>query len=172
VAEARRLLAEAGYADRSKLGTITVNASALDVEPAVATWRSQLGVTVNVETMSFEDYLPALEQQPPQVFTINWIADYPSPHALYALLLASDAASNYGHWADARFDQLLDAAGAAAGEAAQATAYAAVEERANDQAPLIPWSYETGWWLARDGLTGLGNLTIGLLDFGRVAWRS
>jgi ABC-type transport system substrate-binding protein len=172
VAEAQRLLAEAGYADRSKLGTITVNASALDVEPAVASWRSQLGVVVNVETMSFEDYLPALEQHPPQVFTINWIADYPSPHALYSLLLASDAASNYGHWADARFDELLDAAGAAESEAAQATAYAAVEERADDQAPLIPWSYDAGWWLARDGLTGLGNLTIGLLDFGRVAWRS
>ncbi len=173
VPEAKRLLDEAGYADRSKLGTITVDASALDVEPMVATWRDVLGVTVEVETMSFADYLPTLEQHPPQVFSINWIADYPSPQALYALLLASGAASNYGHWTDQRFDDLLDAAGAAADGSPQAiAAYGAVEQRADAEAPLIPWSYDAGWWLTRDGLSGLGNLTVGLLDFGRVAWRS
>jgi len=37
-AEARRLLDEAGYADRSKLGTIVVNGTGLDAAPAVATW--------------------------------------------------------------------------------------------------------------------------------------
>ena len=38
------------------------------------------------------------------------------------------------------------------------------------QAPVIPWSYGETWWLVADGLRGLGNLTIGLLDFGRVSW--
>jgi ABC-type transport system substrate-binding protein len=168
--QARRLLDEAGYADRAKLGAITVDSTALDVRPIVATWRSVLGVDVSVETMNFRDYLDALDHHPPQVFTINWIADYPSPHALYSLLLAPGAASNYGHWQDDQFAELLAHAGAAEG-AAQETAYAAVDARVDDQAPLIPWSYDAGWWLVRDGLTGLGNLTTGLLDFGRVGWR-
>ncbi len=167
VAEARRLLDEAGYADRSKLGTITVDASALDVRPAVATWRSVLGVEIAVETMSFSDYLVALEEHPPQLFTVNWIADYPSPQALYGLLLAPGAASNYGGWDDERFSSLLDAASAAA-TSAEGSAYAQVEERVDSEVPLLPWSYEAGWWLTRDGLSGLGNLTVGLLDFGRV----
>jgi ABC-type oligopeptide transport system substrate-binding subunit len=128
------------------------------------------GVDVSVETMNFRDYLDALDHHPPQVFTSNWIADYPSPHALYSLLLAPGAASNYGHWQDDQFAELLAHAGAAEG-AAQETAYAAVDARVDDQAPLIPWSYDAGWWLVRDGLTGLGNLTTGLLDFGRVGWR-
>jgi oligopeptide transport system substrate-binding protein len=171
-AEARRLLDEAGYADRSKLGTIVVNGTGLDAAPAVATWGQVLGVKMTIETMSFDDYLRDVERDAPAIFTINWIADYASPHALYSLLLAPDAASNYGRWRDASFVQLLDAAAGADGAAAQAAAYRAVERRVVDQAPVIPWSYDTGWWLSADRLRGLGNLTIGLLDFGRVSWDS
>lgn len=168
--EAVRLLDEAGYADRDDLGVITVNGAGLGVSPAVATWREVLDVSVSVETMEFADYLRALETSPPQVFTINWIADYPSPHALYSLLLLPDAASNYGGWTDATFVELLEAASTAESGTEQAAAYRAVDAHVDAAAPVIPWSYGTSWWLARPGLRGLGNLTTGLLDFGRVSW--
>ena len=45
-----------------------------------------------------------------------------------------------------------------------------VEAYATEQAPVIPWAYGETWWLVADGLRGLGNLTVGLLDFGRVSW--
>jgi oligopeptide transport system substrate-binding protein len=170
LAEARSLLDAAGYQDRTRLGTITVNGSGLGVAPAVAVWEEDLGVQVAVETMEFRDYLQALVVDPPQVFTINWIADYPSPYALYSLLLLPDATSNYGHWDDPEFVRLLEAASDAQSEADQATAYRAVDERVDSEAPVIPWAYGAGWWLVRPGLRGLGNLTTGLLDLGRVSW--
>ncbi|HEX2194780.1 MAG TPA: peptide ABC transporter substrate-binding protein [Candidatus Limnocylindria bacterium] len=169
-ARARRLLDRAGYADPGELGVITVNGTGLGVGPAVATWREELGVAISVEGMEFRDYLGALESNPPQVFTINWIADYPSPHALYSLLLLPDAASNYGGWTDEAFVQLLESASGAEDEAEQAAAYREVDARVDAQAPVIPWSYGTSWWLVRPGLRGLGNLTTGILDFGRVSW--
>jgi oligopeptide transport system substrate-binding protein len=168
--EARRLLDEAGYADRTRLGTITVNGSGLGVSPAVAVWEEELGAKIDIEAMEFRDYLQALVDDPPQVFTINWIADYPSPYALYGLLLLPDATSNYGHWDDAEFVRLLEAASAADSEADQAAAYRAVDARVDAEAPIIPWAYGAGWWLVRPGLRGLGNLTTGLLDLGRVSW--
>jgi ABC-type transport system substrate-binding protein len=168
--EAGRLLDEAGYADRDELGTITVNGAGLGVAPAVAIWRETLGVTITVEQMEFADYLAALETHPPQVFTINWIADYPSPHALFSLLLLPDAASNYGGWADPTFVELLETASAAETDDDQAAAYREVDARVDAEAPVIPWSYGTSWWLVRPGLRGLGNLTTGLLDLGRVSW--
>jgi oligopeptide transport system substrate-binding protein len=170
LAQARQLLDEAGYGDRSLLGTITVNGSGLGVSPAVRIWEDQLGVRIAVETMQFRDYLRALVDQPPQIFTINWIADYPSPYALYSLLLLPDATSNYGHWDDAEFVRLLEAASAATTQADQDAAYRAVDDRVDAEAPVIPWSYGAGWWLVRSGLRGLGNLTSGLLDLGRVSW--
>ena len=166
---AGELLDEAGYADRSELGTIIVNASGLGVEPAVATWREALGVDIAVESMSFGDFLAVLDDRPPDIFTVNWIADYPSPHALYGLLLDTGAASNWGDWRDPAFVELLEAAAAAPADELGA-AYDAVEAHVAEQAPVIPWAYGETWWLVADGLRGLGNLTIGLLDFGRVSW--
>jgi oligopeptide transport system substrate-binding protein len=166
---ARGLLDEAGYADRAELGTIVVNGNGLFVDPAVAVWREELGVEIEVETMEFQTFLDLLDTRPPQLFTINWIADYASPHALYGLLLEPGALSNYGDWRDAEFVELLDAA-AAAPEDEVGAAYGAVETYVAEQAPVIPWSYGETWWLVADGLRGLGNLTIGLLDFGRVSW--
>lgn len=168
--QAARLLDEAGYADREDLGAITVNGAGLGVAPAVAVWRDALGVDIAVEGMEFRDYLSALETDPPQVFTINWIADYPSPYALYSLLLLPDAASNYGGWTDETFVDLLEAASAAETDAEQAAAYREVDARVDAEAPVIPWSYGTSWWLVRPGLRGLGNLTTGILDLGRVSW--
>ena len=169
-AEARRLLDQAGYTDRSDLGVITVNGAGLGVGPAVATWREELGVEIAVEGMDFGDYLRMLEDRPPQIFTINWIVDYPSPYALYSLLLLPGAASNYGRWDDAQFVDLLEAASAAESEDARARAYVAVDALVDEEAPVIPWAYPNGWWLVRPGLRGLGNLTQGLLDFGRLSW--
>ena len=123
VAEAQRLLDQAGYVDRQDLGEIVVADVGLGVGPAVEVWRDELGAQITIESMDFADYLVALEDDPPQVFTINWIADYPSPYALYSLLLLPRAASNYGHWTDADFVRLLQAASAAEGDAAQAAAY-------------------------------------------------
>ena len=166
---ARDLLDEAGYADRANLGTIVVNGNGLLVDPAVAVWREELGVEIEVETMDFETFLELLDTRPSHLFTVNWIADYASPHALYGLLLEPDALSNYGDWSDPDFVDLLDAAADAPADEVGA-AYEAVEAYVAEQAPVIPWSYGETWWLVADGLRGLGNLTIGLLDFGRVSW--
>lgn len=169
VDEARRLLDDAGYRDRSDLGTIVVNGSGLGVEPAVETWREELGVDITVETMAFANFLGSLGVRPPNVFTVSWIADYSSPHALYGLLLDAGAASNWGDWRDPDFVELLEAAAAAPVDEI-GPAYDAVEAYVAEQAPVIPWAYGETWWLVGDGLRGLGNLTVGLMDFGRVSW--
>ena len=167
---ARALLDEAGYRERAELGTIVVNANGLSVEPAVAVWREELGADIEIETMEFPSFLEALDtRRSAQIFTINWIADYASPHALYGLLLEPGALSNYGDWSDGEFVSLLNVAAAAADDEV-GPAYDAVERHVAEQAPVVPWSYGETWWLVADGLRGLGNLTIGLIDLGRVSW--
>jgi ABC-type transport system substrate-binding protein len=171
VTEAGRLLDAAGYADRSKLGEIVINNSGgINVAPAAAVWHSGLGVDVAIEDHGFGDYVDPKAVRPPDIFTIDWIADYHSPDAIYSLLLLPNAASNYGRWRDQDFVKLLEEAAGVSTPADQAAAYRRVEARVDDQVPVIPWLYPDSWWLARDGLRGLGDLTTGLLDFGRVSW--
>ncbi len=167
---ARDLLHEAGFDSAADLGPITVNSNGLDVAPAVAVWREELGADIAIESMDWSDYLQILPQRPPAIYTINWITDYPSPYALYGLLLLPDAAANYGHWDDPDFVTLMEAAAKATEPDAQRNAYLAVEDEVDAQAPIIPWSWDVSHWLVRDGLRGVGSLTVGLLDFGRVSW--
>jgi oligopeptide transport system substrate-binding protein len=167
---ARALLHEAGHDSAADLGPITVNSSGLNVAPAVAMWREELGANITIESMDFSDYLRTLPDRPPAIYTINWITDYPSPYALYGLLLLPDAAANYGHWDDPEFVTLMQAAAQATDADAQRDAYLAVEDEVDAEAPVIPWSWDVSHWLVRDGLRGVGNLTVGLLDFGRVSW--
>ncbi len=168
---AAQLLDEAGYADRTKLSTVVINNSGgLNVAPAIAVWRSVLGVKVTVEDRGFGEYVDPKAVVPPNLFTINWIADYHSPDAIYSLLLLPTAASNYGNWTDDEFVKRLELAAGATTPGTQAAAYRNVEARVDDQVPVIAWAYPDSWWLARDGLRGLGDLTTGLLDFGRVSW--
>jgi oligopeptide transport system substrate-binding protein len=168
--EAARLLDEAGFADRADLGTIVVGASGIDVAPAIAAWREALGVELAVETPDPAEALNVLEDRPPHIYSITWIADYVSPNAIYSLLLLPGAGSNWGRWVDGDFVVLLEAAGAVTEEGEAAAAYRRVDEHVAGAAPVIPWSYDRTWWLVADGLRGLGNLTVGLLDLGRVSW--
>ena len=62
VAEAQRLLDQAGYVDRQDLGEIVVADVGLGVGPAVEVWREELGVSISVEGMEFADYFVALEE--------------------------------------------------------------------------------------------------------------
>lgn len=167
--EALDLLAEAGYEDPADLGPISVNITSHGGS-AVAAWRDGLGIELESQSMDFSDYLTDLEEHPEQIFSVSWVVDYPSPQALYGLLLMPSSSSNFGGWDDDEFVALLEAAAAADDPAEQAAAYTAVEERVDAEAPLIPWSYGETWWLVRDGLRGVGNLTTGLLDLGRVSW--
>jgi oligopeptide transport system substrate-binding protein len=167
---ARELLADAGYGTGAELGTITVNANGLDVGPAVAAWREELGVDVVIESMDFADYLRYLDERPPPIFTVSWITDYPSPYALYGLLLLPDAASNHGRWTDETFLDLMETAARATDPDDQREAYLDVEARVDEEAPVIPWSWDASHWLVRENLNGVGTLTVGLLDFGRLSW--
>jgi oligopeptide transport system substrate-binding protein len=167
---ARDLLAAAGYASGGELGPITVNGNGLDPGPAVAVWREELGADISIESMEFSDYLSLLPQRPPAIYTINWITDYPSPYALYGLLLLPDAASNYGRWDDAEFVDLMEQAAQTIDPEQQTEAYLDVEARVDAEAPVVTWSWDASHWLVREGLNGVGDLTVGLLDFGRVSW--
>lgn len=167
---ARALLEEAGYRDGSELGPMTVSLGGFGASGVTATWEEELGVELELESMDFEPYFDRLEEEAPEIFTVSWITDYPSPQALYGLLLAPGASSNFGGWDDPRFVDLLERAAAADTETAQAAGYVAVDEYVDEQAPVIPYSYGEDWWLVREGLRGARSLTVGLFDFGRLSW--
>ncbi len=168
-AAARSLLQAAG--GPAAVGPVTIVTNGLPYDEAVADQlRTNLGLDVRLETMEFGGYQERLVDDPPAMWALSWIADYPGPNDFLGVLLASDASNNYGRWHSAEFDAAIDAAGRAADPAAATAAYGRAAAIVARDVPVIPVSTSTGWALARDGLLGAGQNGLGIIRFAGLAW--
>ncbi len=168
---ARAELAAAGHPGGEGLPSITMVTSGGSMDVAVAAQlREQLGMRVDLEVMPFDEYNERLATEPPDIFSIDWIADYPHPNDFLGLLLETGSASNPGRWSDAAYDAMLEAAASTGDPADQAEAYAAAQRILADQVPLIPLRYGESWALSREGLLGAGPTGLGFLRFAGLDW--
>jgi oligopeptide transport system substrate-binding protein len=168
---ARAELAAAGFPGGAGLAPITMVTGGTGTDEAIAMeLERELGLQVNVETMPFGDYNQRLATDPPQIFSIDWIADYPHPNDFLGLLLETGSASNTGRWSDPAYDAMLEAAASTSDPEEQAAAYAAAQRMIQEQAPVIPLRYGESWALSREGLLGANQSGLGFLRFAGLDW--
>lgn len=168
---ARALLAEAGYPGGAGFPAITFTSAGNPYARAIADQlHENLGVDVAVQTMEFSQYYDLLETDPPPMWSVDWVADYPARTALLGLLLGPDQPNNFGRWTDPAYTVALAEGGAATDPAAANAAFDRAEEIVRDQVPVVPLSYGTSWWLARDGLLGAGENGLGFIRLAGLAW--
>ena len=170
-AGAQAALAKAGYPGGQGFPTVTLVSSGGVYEEAVASELKQvLGITVNVEIMSFLDYSDRLSTDPPGFWTLDWIADYPHPQDFLGLLLQTGSSSNTGHWSNSAFDAAIESAAATEDPHAQEQAYDAAQAIVQDQVPVIPLRYGDDWALSRTGLLGAQESGEGFIRYASLAW--
>ena len=168
---ARALLAEAGYPGGQGLPAVTFITNGNTHAAAIAAeLERNLGVDIALETMDFSQYFDRLAADPPGMWIVDWVADYPGRTAILRLLLASDQQNNFGRWSSAAFDAALDEGSAATEPAGAMAAFDRAEAIVRDEAPVVPLSYGTSYWLARDGLLGAGENGLGFVRFAGLAW--
>jgi len=171
-AAARAALAAAGYPGGQGLPAVTLDSGGLPYDEALAeTWHQELGVTVNVEER-IDGYFDVLAADPPQIWALEWVADYPAPQDFLGLLLTSGSSNDYGGWSNAAFDADVRAGAASADPVAQAQHFDDAQRIVQQQVPVIPVSYSQGWALVRAGLLGAGASSLGLLRWAGLAWGS
>lgn len=168
---ARSLLAEAGFPGGAGFPEVTILSGGSPYDQAVILeLKRELGVTVRSETMDFGAYFARLDREPPQMWFLSWVADYPGRNDFLGVLLGTGSVNNYGRWSSPAFDAEIEAAGAATDPADAAAAYDRAEDIVQRDAPVIPMTYGTGWALARDGLLGAGQNGLGSLRMAGLAW--
>ena len=59
--------------------------------------KRELGITLQAETLG-DDYFDRLASDPPQMWALAWVADYPGRNDFLGVLLNTGASNNYGHW--------------------------------------------------------------------------
>jgi oligopeptide transport system substrate-binding protein len=167
---ARSLLAAAGFPGGAGFPETTMRTFGTQFDAAVvAEIKRELGVSIAYETMS-GDYFGRLATDPPNIWSMGWVADYPAPNDFLGILLGTGSSNNYGRWTSAAFD-------AAVGDALQTTdpavaraAYDRAETVVRDEAPVIPLSYDKEWKLSRDGLLGATGNGLGIIRMAGLAW--
>ncbi len=170
-AAARQLLADAGYPGGKGLKPISFIASGGGYDEAiVAMLEKNLGVKIDYATMDFSTYQERLATDPPQLWSLSWVADYPGPNDFLGVLLGTGSTANQGGWSSAPFDAAVKDATAAASPADATAAYARAMQLVKDEVPVVPVSYGTSFSLVRDGLLGVSQTGTGILRLAGLAW--
>jgi oligopeptide transport system substrate-binding protein len=171
VDRARTLLSDAGYPAASGFPSATfVSGGTAYGEAFRAALNSALGISLEYETMVGDDYYARLTADPPAVWTLGWVADYPGPNDFLGVLLGSGSSNNAGRWSSSEFDAAIADAGAASDPAAAASAFDRAQAIVQRDAPVIPLAYADGWALSRTGLLGAAQNGLGILRFAGLAW--
>lgn len=166
---ARRLLADAGYPDGRGLPEVDFVTIGGAQDEAIATeLREVLGVEVAYANTDFDDLRSG--DDPPAIWSVTWVADYPGSNDFLGVLLGTGSTSNEGRWSSPAFDAAIaEAASAAAPEEASA-AFARALAIVRDEAPVVPLDYGVNWALAREGLLGATEAGTGILRLAGIAW--
>jgi oligopeptide transport system substrate-binding protein len=168
-AGARTLLADAGYPGGTGFPAVTLLGGGGTDRAFAAEIERELGITVQVEVQG-AGFFERLAADPPQIFSMGWIADYPGPNDFLGILLGTATSNNYGRWSSADFDAAIGDALAATDGAAARAAFDRAEGIVRDEAPTIPLTYDVGWSLARAGLLGAYDNGLGIIRMAGLAW--
>ncbi len=170
-AKARTLLADAGFPGGAGFPATTLMTGGGGADEAVIDEvKRELGIDLHYETMDFDAYYARLAVDPPAIWSLGWIADYPGRDDFLGVLLESASTNNYGRWSSAEFDAAIAEAGAASDPAVASAAYDRAESIVARDAPVVPVGYGTGWALARDGLLGASENGLGIVRMAGLAW--
>ena len=169
-AGARALLAEAGFPGGAGFPTTTMRTFGGPFDAAfVAEIKTELGIDLAYETSS-GDYFGRLATDPPNIWSMGWVADYPAANDFLGILLGTGSSNNYGRWSSAAFDAAVGDALETSDPVAARAAFDRAEGIVRDEAPVIPLSYDKEWKLSRSGLLGAGSNGLGIIRMAGLAW--
>jgi oligopeptide transport system substrate-binding protein len=169
-AAARQLLADAGYPAGAGFPATTLLTSGGPFDAAIVDdLKRELGISLSFESMG-DGYFDRLATNPPQMWTLGWVADYPGRNDFLGVLLGTGASANYGRWSSTAFDAAIAEANSATDAAAVSAAFDRAESLVRDNVPVVPVAYGPGWALSRTGLLGATQNGLGIVRMAGLAW--
>ena len=168
-AEAKKLLAEAGYtADKPLTFNLLYNTSDLHKKLAIAVasiWKKNLGVDVKLENQEWKTFLDSRHQGTFDVARAGWCADYNEPTSFLNTML-SDSSNNTAHYKSPAFDKLIAETLQVTDDAKRADLYAKAEQQLDKDSAIVPVYYYVNARLVKPwvgGYTGkdpLDNISV------------
>ncbi|MBI4180894.1 MAG: peptide ABC transporter substrate-binding protein [Chloroflexi bacterium] len=175
VNKAKDLIAKSKYGSVANLPSITLTTSGEGgrvsnlLEVIAYQWKQNLGVDVTIRALEPERYFYNLKSELDQMYDFGWIADYPHPQDFLDILFHSGADYNYGGYANADVDTLLDKAGRGQDFNATAALYQQAEQKLVDEAAMLPLFFAQNYILVKPYVSGYKLNPLGFVMLNNVS---
>jgi len=172
VAEAKRLLAEAGYPDGQGLPSFSLQVLNDIHQPKVAEaiqamWARDLGVHVTIETNEQKIWIQNQQSMTHQIGFMGWAGDFPDPVTFLSICQTGNG-NNWNGWSNADFDHLLDQAAVTADAAARFELMQQAEALMLAEAPISPLVTRTSTYLIHPAVKNWDPAILGIHLYKKV----
>lgn len=171
-AEARRLLAAAGFPGGQDLPVVELQVRNDADQPRVAEvlqarWQEELGITVRLLQVEQKTWIRQQQNLDYTLSTGGWIGDFVDPVTFLDLFLGGGG-NNWTGWADATYDDLLAQAAATAAPEARRQLLQQAEDLLLAQAPVAPLFFGVRHFLVHPAVRGWEPSLLGQQQYKRV----
>jgi oligopeptide transport system substrate-binding protein len=147
LAEAKRLLAEAGFPEGRGFPKINILYNTSENHRAIAEaiqqmWRTRLGVEIGLTNQEWKVYLDSQDNLAFDIARAGWIADYVDPNTFVDMWRTGGGNNDTG-WSNATYDALLDESARVGSDTERFAIYQKLEAILADEVPIIPLYFYT-----------------------------
>lgn len=171
-AEARRLLAEAGYPDGKGLEPITLIYNTAENHRLIAetlqqTWKRELGVDLRLENQEWKVYLDNMQNENYQLCRAGLIME-PYEASQFLKVFTRDSGFNRTGWSDPEYDRLYAQLMRTPDVPTRLQLMQQMEKILTDAMPILPVYYYTNQYLMDPGVQGWTDNLLALGPFEQV----
>lgn len=168
LAEAKSLLAEAGYPNGEGFPTITYSTNDMGYHKVVAEYLQQawaeLGITLDVEVVEWSSFTPMRRAGDYQASRNGWVGDYSDPSNILDLLYTTNG-NNDGKYSSAEYDAAMELSRTTTDPVERSKALHEAEDILMRDAACIPVAYYNDFYLQSDKITGSWHSPYGYWFF-------
>lgn len=170
-AAAKKLLADAGYANGFTIDLWTPNGTYLkdkEIAQAVQAPLKAIGVTANIKAIDYAAYADGMARHEAGLFVLGW-AHTPSPDSFYRGVFYSTSASNWSAYKNPNVDKLIDQAVSQPSVEAATKIWQQIDQMLIDDGAGAPIYWSTLVYAARKAVHGFVPTPFGEWDLSK-AW--
>ena len=169
VAEAKKLLAEAGYPDGKGFPTITLlyNTSQGHQNIAMAVQdmlRKNLGINIELQNQEWKVFQATRSNKDYEIARHGWIGDYVDPMTFLDMWTTTSGQNDAG-WANSKYDELIKKAKLDSNQANRMKYMHEAEDILMDEMPVIPIYYYTNIVCIKDYVKNVHKSPLGMVYF-------
>lgn len=159
-AEARRLLARAGFPRGSGFPSLTLLYNSSESHQQIAEaiqhmWRTQLGINIALFNQEWGVYQSSMRNRDYDIARSSWVGDYADP-STFLDCFQSDGGNNRTGWRSRRYDELLAMAAREPHPAWRMTLYQEAERiLVCDEMPILPLYFYVNAYLVHPRVQGV-----------------